>query len=85
MADKGISSLKEQGKAALAFVGLAIVSVLGIIVLSEFKTSTSAIPALGNTTIDLFIAAIAIFGTFATIMALIVVTKGIIGLVKGVQ
>ena len=85
MKQSGTASLKEQGKAALAFVALAIISVLGIIVLSEFKGSSSAIPALGNTTIDLFIAAIAIFGTFATIMALIVVTKGIIGLVKGVH
>ena len=80
-----LSSLKEQGKAILIFLGIAILSVLGIIILSEFKTAVPTTSTTANTTIDLFIAAIAIFGTFATVTALIIAVKAIIGIVKGLK
>jgi len=84
MAKDGMTAdLKKMGAAALALMTLAILSVLGMVVLTEFKTSTSTSNTQVNTTIDLFIAGLAIFGTFATILALIVVVKAVIGVVKG--
>jgi len=77
-------SLRNMGLAALAFVGVAILSVLGIIVLSQFKQSVAG-SSDANTTIDQWIAAIVIFGTFATIIALVIVTKVIIDIVKTLQ
>jgi len=73
-----------MGLAALAFVGVAILSVLGIIVLAQFKQNTVG-STEANTTIDAWIAAIVIFGTFATIIALVIVTKVIIDIVKTLQ
>ena len=81
--DRMTADLKKMGAAALALMTLAILSVLGMVVLTEFKTSTSTSNTQVNTTIDLFIAGLAIFGTFATILALIVVVKTVIGVVKG--
>jgi len=79
-------SLRNMGLAALAFVGVAILSVLGIIVLNQFKEIQKANPETGiNTTIDAWIAAVVIFGTFATIIALVIVTKVIIDIVKQLQ
>jgi len=88
-----MESLRNMGLAALAFVGVAVLSVLGIIVLNQFKVSTATIPGAGvngttatrNATIDAWIAAIVIFGTFATIIALVIVTKVIIDIVKTLQ
>jgi len=88
-----VTSVRNMGLAALAFVGVAIISVLGIIVLSQFKDSTATIPGAGvngttgtrNATIDAWIAAVVIFGTFATIIALVIVTKVIIEIVKRLQ
>jgi len=68
---------------AAGLVVLAIVSVIGIVVLDEFKTSIITSNTQPNTTIDLFIAAIAVFGTFATVIALVLVAKIILSLVKG--
>jgi len=68
---------------ATGLVVLAIASVIGIVVLDQFKTSLTASSTQPNTTIDLFIAGIAVFGTFATILALILIAKIILGLVKG--
>jgi len=82
--DSQASSLKTLGISALIFVSIAIISVLGIIVLAQFKGSVAG-QASANTTIDAWIAAIVVFGTFATIIALVLVTKVIIGVVKGLQ
>jgi len=82
--DKQSGALKGLGASALIFVAIAIISVLGIIVLSQFKGSVGGQTA-ANTTIDAWIAAIVIFGTFATIIGLVLVTKVIIGVVKGMQ
>ena len=73
---------KRMSAFAAGLVVLAIVSVIGIVVLAEFKTAITTSNTQVNTTIDLFIAGIAVFGTFATILALILVAKIILGLLK---
>jgi len=84
MAKSGMTAdLKKMGAAALALMTLAILSVLGIVVLAEFQTSVPNATATVNATITAFVAGLAIFGTFATILALIVVVKAVIGVVKG--
>lgn len=80
-----IGSLKEQGKAIMIMMSVAIISVLAMIVLGYFKTSVSTTIALVNTTIDLFIAAFGITGSFASITVLIIVVKAIIGVVRGLK
>ena len=79
------AGLKEQGKAVLLFLGVAIMAVLGIVVLVEFNTSIPNATAQVNTTITAFIAAMVIFGTFASVIALIIVVKAVISIVKGLQ
>ena len=83
---KMADDVKTMSAFAAGLVVLAIVSVIGIIVLDEFKSSIVTGNTQPNTTIDLFIAGIAVFGTFATILALILIAKVILGLVKsGIQ
>ena len=83
--DSVIGALKDQGKAALILVGLAIISVLGMIVLGQFNTAIPGATTVMNTSITAFVAGLALFGTFATVTALIIVVKAIIGIVKGMQ
>lgn len=90
-------ALKEQAKAVMVMMALAIVSVLAMIVLGQFKSVMGGISALGNgsiagttnytaqVTVDLFVAAFALFGSFASITALIILVKAIIGVVKGMN
>ena len=94
-----IKDLKTQGLAILVMVGIAVLSVLGMVILGEFQASiTVRGPAINapvnnaslygttvNTTIAAFIAGFAIVGTFATVTMLIIVVKAIIGVVKGLQ
>lgn len=88
-----LSGLKEQGKAILLFLGIAILAVLGIIILEEFRPSfgsldgdnTTANHGVVNSTLDTFIAAMVIFGTFASVIALIIVVKAVISVVRGLQ
>lgn len=82
-----LTSLKQQGTAALVMVTLAILCVLGMIVLYVFNTSlpSGTATATVNTTITAFIAGLAIFGTFSTVTALIIAVKAIVGVVKGMQ
>lgn len=81
-----IGDLKQQGVAVMVMVGIAILSVLAMVILNEFESS---IPNGGttttNATVAAFIAGFAIVGTFATVTMLIIVVKGIIGVVKGLQ
>ena len=80
-----VSTMKMAAFAS-GLVVLAIASVIGIVVLDQFKLSLpdqSMNQTTQNDTIDFFIAGIAVFGTFATILALILVAKIILGLVKG--
>ena len=92
MGDSVNGALKDQGKAALVLVSLAIIAVLGMVVLAQFSLivqSIATIPVAINTSaqaaVTAFIAGLALFGTFATVTALIIVVKGIIGIVKGMQ
>jgi len=78
-----VPALKEQGKAVLVMVGIAIISVLGMILLGIFNTSLPNATAVINATIVAFIAGFALVGTFAVITMLVIVTKAIIGVVKG--
>ena len=90
-----ISSLKEQGKAILVMMGVAIVSVLAMIVLAFFQTVVQGIAGLGNgtgstnvtvsATLTLFIVSFGIVGSFASITMLIIVIKAIIGVVRGLK
>jgi len=73
--------VKVMGGFAIGLVSLAIISVMGIAVLVGFKTS-GTMDLQGNATIDAFILGIAVFGTFATVMALALVGKIIINLMK---
>ena len=98
MGDNAISALRDQGKAALVLVSLAILSVLGMVVLGQFGDVIRNMPGLGNSSsqpigtnvtaqaaITAFVAGLALFGTFATVMALIIVVKAVISIVKGMQ
>jgi len=85
MSDNVVSSLKEQGKAVLIMVGVAIMSILGMIILGLFGTSVPNATAAINTTIAAFIAGFALVGTFATITMLVIVVKAIIGVVRGLK
>lgn len=80
-----LSSLRDQGKAILIMVSVAVLSVLGMVVLSQFKSSVPGATATVNATIDLFIAAFALVGTFASVTMLIIVVKAVIGIVKGLK
>jgi len=90
MGDNVVSALKEQGKAILVMVFIAVLAVLGMVVLGEFNgvvQDVPNLPSLVNTSaqaaITAFIAGFALVGTFAVITMLVVVTKAIIGVVKG--
>jgi len=95
-----VNELKHQGVAAMVLVTLAILTVLGIVILGIFQSSIQSIEAIGrinasdtvttiNETISLvlpaFIAGLVLFGTFATVTALIIVVKAMIGIVKGMS
>jgi len=83
------NNVKLMSAFAAGLVVLAVVTVVGIIVLAEFKTSidydtqNGTQPNYINDTIDLFIAGLAVFGSFATILALILIAKVILKLLKG--
>ena len=80
-----VGALKEQGKAIMVMMSVAIISVLAMIVLAYFKTAVITSVALVNTTIDLFITAFGIAGSFASITVLIIVVKVVIGVVRGLK
>lgn len=64
---------------AIAFVGLTAITLTGIAVINGYKDSYT----VDNDTADKFIAGLAIFATFSTIVALTIVGKIIVGLFKG--
>lgn len=93
-----IGDLKQQGVAVMIMVGIAIVSILAMVILEEFKSivafgtgggldsaNHSLYGIAANASITAFVAGFAIVGTFATVTMLIIVVKGIIGVVKGLQ
>lgn len=63
----GISkNLKLLGAAALAVVTLAVVTIMGVAVLTQFKTSG----LVDNATVDSFITGLAIFGSFIGVIVI---------------
>lgn len=80
-----LSSIRDQGKAILIMMTVAVVSVLAMVVLGFLKTAIATTVTLVNTTIDLFITAFGLTGSFASITVLIIVVKVIIGVVKGLK
>jgi len=71
--------LKKMTAAAIAMVSLTVTTLMGIVVVTQLKTSDY----IDNTTADLFKAGLIVFGTFASLISLVLVAKIIIGLVKG--
>ena len=93
-----MAEMKEfliMGAAATGLVTLGIVSVVGIAVLQGLKDANNTTttlangtivsgPGLGfaNATVTLFQTGIGIFGTFSTVIALVLVGKIILGLLR---
>ena len=68
------SDMKALATYAVAVVILAVVVVMGIAVLGGFKTTN----LISNTTVDLFISGLVVFGTFIGIIVLAAIAKIII-------
>ena len=75
----GDINLKQLMPAAIAVTALAVIVVVAIAVLGGFK----ATGLINNTTVDLFIAGLVIFGTFIGVIVLAIVGKVIIGMFRG--
>ena len=75
MSDGTFSSLKAG---SIGLVVLAAISLMGIAVVNGFKGTL----LIDNTTADLFITALAIFGSFSAILALGIMGRAVIGLFK---
>jgi len=73
------AEIKKLAGYAIATVSVAATTVLGIAILNGFKGASTGID---NTTVDLFIAGLAVFGTFMSIITLSLVGKTVIGLFK---
>jgi len=90
-----VSSLKEQGKAIMVMMGIAIISILAMIVLDFFSGVVKGMSGLGTgagsvnltvtTALNLFIVAFGLTGSFASITMLIIVVKVVIGVVRGLK
>ena len=71
-----MGSLTRMQTSAAAIVGIAVVVLIGIAITEQFKT----LALIDNATADLFIAGLAIFGSFMGIIVLAIVGKLVIGL-----
>jgi len=65
--------------ASVAMVSFAVTTLVGIAVVTQMKNNA----LIDNTTADLFIAGLVLFGTFSTLVALVIIGKVVIGLVRG--
>jgi len=74
----GSTGLKELGGSVLIIIAVAVASVMGIAVLQGFKDTNT----VDNTTVDLFIAGIALVGSFIGIIMLAIIGKIVIGMFK---
>jgi len=70
--------MRKLGYAAIAVVSLAIIVVTGIAVLGGFGDTG----LIDNTTVQLFVTGLKIFGTFIGVIVLAVIGKAIIKLFK---
>jgi len=73
------TEIKKLAGYAIATVTVAASTVLGIAILEGFKGSATGID---NSTVDLFITGLTVFGTFMSIITLSLVGKTVIGLFK---
>jgi len=93
---EGMKEFLVMGGAAVGLVILGITSVLGIAVLEGFKSTNVSSVTLSNgtvvtgtglgysnATVTLFQTGIGVFGTFSSIIALVLVAKVVLGLIKG--
>jgi len=71
-------SLKSLGGAAIAVGSLAIIDLMAIAVVTQFK----ATDLVDNATADKFITGLAIFGTFVGVVVIALVGKIVIGLFR---
>jgi hypothetical protein len=73
-----MGQLSKMTVAALALVTLAVSTVVGITILREFANTT----AIVESDVTPFITGLAIFGTFSTILAIVIVGKVVLDLVR---
>ena len=73
-----MEGVKQLSIAALAMVTLAITSVIGITILRTFANAT----AIEDGDVTPFITGLAVFGTFSTVVAIIIVGKLVLGILK---
>jgi len=73
-----VEGLGTMQKSAIAVVSLAAITLVGLAVINGFKDSGQ----VTNTTADLFINGLTIFGTFMAVIVLALVGKIIIGLFR---
>lgn len=73
-----MGSLKVLAASGVSLVALAAITLTGIAIVNGFKDSGR----VDNTTADLFIAGLTLFGTFSGILVLAIIGKAIIGLFK---
>lgn len=74
-----MKELKQMSAAALAAVTLAVTDLIGIAIVTQMKSNSY----IDNTTADLFIAGLVVFGTFMSLISLVLVGKILIGLIRG--
>lgn len=74
-----MEELKKMSAAALASVTLAVTDLIGIAIITQMKSNAY----IDNTTADLFVAGLVVFGTFMSLICLVLVGKILIGLIKG--
>ena len=70
--------LKTLVAASVAMVSFAVTTLVGIAVVTQMKNNA----LIDNTTADLFISGLVLFGTFSTLVALVIIGKVVIGLVR---
>ena len=71
-----MDELRKMGAAAAAAVALAVVDLVGIAVVTQMKNNS----LIDNTTADLFIDGLVIFGSFMGLIVIVLVGKVVLGL-----
>lgn len=74
-----MKELKKLAVAATAIVSLSAIVIMGIAVIGGFKNTG----LIDNTTANLFIAGLAVFGSFIGIIILALIGKIVVGMFQG--
>ena len=74
-----MSDIKKMSAYAVATVTLAVSTLMGIAIVTQMKSNAY----VDNTTADLFVTGLTVFGTFMSLITLVLVAKIILGLIKG--